>query len=147
MINMHSTTNIKYLLLVWLLIIFGLGAEVSQSNSTEGGKPEQLELLRAAMCERIEDYSPVNRAVVFSVAVGKISCFSSFDPVPEDTQIEHRWYFKDTLSTKKKLFLKTPRWSTFSSIQLREADKGPWRVEIVDKNNRILGILRFSVTD
>jgi hypothetical protein len=53
----------------------------------------------------------------------------------------------DKLSTKKKLVLKPPRWSTFSSIQLREADKGPWRVEITDDDENILRILRFSIVD
>jgi hypothetical protein len=45
------------------------------------------------------------------------------------------------------LTLKPPRWSTFSSIQLREADKGPWRVEIVDEKDRLHKTLRFSITD
>jgi hypothetical protein len=51
------------------------------------------------------------------------------------------------LSTKKKLFLKPPSWSTYSSIQLREADKGPWRVEVTDDKGKLFATLRFSVTD
>lgn len=144
---MQSQSTIQYLLSAWLFIFFCLGPENAPASTVIEKRPPQLKMIRATMCERIKDYSPVNFAVVFSVTVGKISCFTSFDPVPEKTQIQHKWYFKDTLSTQKRLFLKTPRWSTYSSIQLREADKGPWRVEIVDKNNRILGILRFSVTD
>jgi hypothetical protein len=108
---------------------------------------KRLTLSYAVLCETIQDFSPFHPAVVFSIAMGKVSCFTSFDPVPEKTYVEHRWFFRDSLSAKKKLSLKTPRWSTYSSIQLREADKGPWRVEIVDENDRILGILRFSVTD
>jgi hypothetical protein len=104
-------------------------------------------LVDAVMCEGIRDLAPVSQAVVFSIAVGKVSCFSSFDPVPRQTFIYHRWYYQDELSTKKKLFLKPPSWSTYSSIQLREADKGPWRVEITDEKGRIFETLRFSVTD
>ena len=144
---MRFQSTIQYLLSAWLFIFFCLGPENVLASTVKEKRQPQLKLIRATMCERIENYLPVNFAVVFSVTVGKISCFTSFDPVPKETQIEHKWYYKDTLSTQKRLFLKTPRWSTYSSIQLREADKGPWRVEIVDKNNRILGILRFSVTD
>jgi hypothetical protein len=147
MLIMFSLTKKCCLLLVGLLSFFCVGAENAPLKPEFEQKSESLKLVRAVMCERIEGYSPVNRAVIFSVTVGKISCFTSFEAVSVETQIEHRWYFKETLTTKKNLFLKTPRWSTYSSIQLREADKGLWRVEIVDKKKHILGVLRFSVTD
>jgi len=38
-------------------------------------------------------------------------------------------------------------WSTYSQIQLRETDKGPWRVEISDQNGKVFDVLRFSITD
>ena len=99
------------------------------------------------MCEGIKDYEPQNRAVVFSIAIGKVSCFTSFDPVPQNMYIYHSWYRSDRLITTKRLSLKTPEWSTFSTIQLREADKGPWRVDIKDNNGKIIKIVRFSITD
>jgi len=99
------------------------------------------------MCESIKDYSPINTAIIFSIEIGKISCFTSFDPVPKEMNIYQKWFHMDKLSTKKKLILKPPRWSTFSSIQLREADKGPWRVEITDNEENILKTLRFSIVD
>jgi hypothetical protein len=74
-------------------------------------------------------------------------CFTTFDPVPEKTVIYHKWYFRDKLRARVKLSLKTPRWSTFSRIVLRNGEKGPWRVEIADEEENIFGILRFSVTD
>ena len=144
---MDCQSTLHYIFIVGLFILPCMAAENVPAGADKVERPPQLELVRSIMCEQIEDYSPVNIAVVFSVTVGKISCFTSFDPVPTETQIEHKWYHKDTLSTQKRLFLKPPRWSTFSSIQLRETDKGPWRVEIVDNHHRILGILRFSVTD
>jgi hypothetical protein len=45
------------------------------------------------------------------------------------------------------LTINTPRWSTFTSVQLRDADKGPWRVEITDKSGNLMHTLRFSITD
>jgi hypothetical protein len=117
-------------------------------DADEGASPTgQIALTRAVMCESIRGYEPNSAAVVFSIGVGKISCFTSFDGIRRTTATLHKWYRRDELVTTKRLTLKPPRWSTYSSIQLREADKGPWRVEIWDDYNHLLDTLRFSVTE
>jgi len=107
----------------------------------------QLTLVSAAVCESVKELSPQNPAIVFSVAAGKVSCFSFFDPVPKKTRIYHNWYYRDKLVTKIKLTLKPPNWSTFSTVQLQESDIGPWRVEITDQKGKMMRVLRFSVTE
>jgi hypothetical protein len=121
----------------------------SQQNENNSSAPDsaRLTLVRAVMCEGIQDFKPWNQAVVFSISIGKVSCFTSFDPVPETTYIYHNWYYRESLSKRMKLFLQPPSWSTFSSIQFREADKGLWRVEITDPEGNIFHIVRFSITD
>ncbi len=121
----------------------------SQENQVpaEVSQIEKLTLDQAIMSERIEDFAPVNSGLVFSIRIGRVTCFTSFGVVPNETFIYHKWFHKDRLSTQKRLKLQTPRWSTYSSIQLRETDKGPWRVEICDKEGNLLHILRFSITD
>ena len=109
--------------------------------------PQELTMVKASMCESIEGFTPRNEAIVFSVAIGKVSCFTFFDPVPEQTVISHSWFYRDELTTRRQLTLQTPRWSTFSSIQLRDADIGPWRVEVTDENGNNMQTLRFSITD
>lgn len=104
-------------------------------------------LVRSVICEGITSFAPFNPAVVFSINLGRVSCFTEFDPVLEETTIHHKWYFRDRLTTRKKLTLKPPRWATFSSVQLRQEDKGPWRVEIVDNRERLVDVVRFSITD
>lgn len=106
-----------------------------------------VRLVRAVMCEGIQDYAPRNVAVAFSIDVGKISCYTSFEGLPETTYTLHKWYRRDDLVTSKRLTLKPPRWATYSSIQLREADKGAWRVEIFNADDQLIETLRFSVTD
>ena len=107
----------------------------------------QLTLRLSAICESVKDFAPENQAVVFSVTIERIFCFTHFDPVPNNSVIYHSWYYRDKLITKQKLSLRPPRWSTYSSIQLREYDKGPWRVTITDQANKTLDVLRFSITD
>jgi hypothetical protein len=99
------------------------------------------------MSEDLQERLPQNITTVFSIENRKAICFTSFDPVPEKTVIYHHWFHRDRPSAKVKLTLKPPRWSTYSSIQFRVQDIGPWRVEITDPKGQILHILRFSITE
>ena len=128
--------------------VFSQAKDTSTSQRKNSDKTTpKLTLRRAAICEMVNDFAPEKQAVVFSVTTGKIFCYTHFDPVPEKSDIFHNWYYKDKLITKQKLSLKPPRWSSYSAIQLRESDKGPWRVTITDQANNSLGVLRFSITD
>jgi len=144
---MHRKTILIAVLSMAAILFYISGVQAEEKEGVQGKKPVPLTLTEAVVCEGIESYAPRTPAVVFSINIGKVSCYSNFDPVPEKTYIYHRWYFKDKLSTKKRLYLKPPRWATYTSIQLREADRGPWRVEITDKEGNVFKILRFSITD
>ncbi len=154
--NDHSICVVKHmalkykltiLLLISLFITLFITSHTYPQDQQDSPPREKTTLVEAVMCESIKDFTPQNQAILFSIGIGRISCFTSFDPVLEETHIYHTWFRRDKLSTRLKLSLHPPRWSTFSSIQLREADQGPWRVEITDKNGRILRLLRFSITD
>jgi hypothetical protein len=111
------------------------------------GQTEKPTLVQAVVCEDMKDGSPINQGIVFPVGAGKVVCYSTFDPVPRKTFIYHNWYRKDELNTSIRLVLQPPRWACYSTIQLREIDKGPWRIEITDQEGQVLSILRFSITD
>ena len=117
------------------------------SLNMSSANASQLKLFQGLMCEEIFANAPRNPTIVFSITQKKAVCFSSFDEVPEKTVIYHSWYHRDVPSARIRLTLKPPRWSTYSSIQLRRTDIGPWRVEITDSKGNLLGVLRFSVTD
>jgi hypothetical protein len=137
--------RIKYKITLFVSVIFYIVFLLfSQAFSQEIKKPT---LVQAVICEGMKDRIPQNQAAVFSISAGKIFCFTNFDPVPEKTVIHHNWFRTDILNTKIKLVLNPPKWSTFSSIQLRESDKGPWRVEVTDSEGTVLNMARFSITD
>ena len=106
-----------------------------------------VRLVRAVMCESIDGYEPKYIAVAFSINAGRISCYTLFDDVADTTVVDHKWYRQDELVTSKRLTIKPPKWATYSSIQLREEDKGPWRVEIWNAQSQLIKTLRFSVID
>ena len=137
------------LLAVVCIAVFGVfdAHPQSPSRSASGTVSTRLSLVQALVCEDMKDGIPSNPAVTFSILTGKIYCYTLFDQIAEDTAVYHHWFFRDKPSARIRLSLKQPRWSTYSSIQLREADRGPWRVEISDAGGRVLKTLRFSVTD
>ncbi|MBI5063999.1 MAG: DUF2914 domain-containing protein, partial [Desulfatitalea sp.] len=112
-----------FLLAVAALIMGGAGpahatdAPLEPSNQT-------IRLVRAVMCESIDGYEPRYIAVAFSINAGRISCYTLFEDVADTTVVDHKWYRQDELVTTKRLTIKPPKWATYSSIQLREEDKG-----------------------
>ena len=142
----------RILRLFILAVIFGFlfpYSATSQSDDVDASKTSagNIVLVQALMCEDMRVLVPQNPTTVFSIERRKVICFTSFDPVPETTIVYHQWYHRDQNSAKMKLTLNPPRWSAYSSIQLRAEDIGPWRVEIVDSQGHILDILRFSITE
>ncbi|WDP89359.1 MAG: DUF2914 domain-containing protein [Desulfobacter sp.] len=135
-----------YISAVLLFLAMGLNLLSPETGRAQSGMPEMV-LDRAVICEAMENYQPVNPAVIFSMARGEVFCFSEFNPVRVKTHIFHKWYKQDKLIFTMRLVLSPPKWSSFSRIQLRDADKGPWRVEIQDKAGHILETLRFSISD
>ena len=145
---MKPKSSLWLVVFLCLIVILSFEGFCQNSSATSAAPPSKtLTLDQAVMCEAIKDLVPQNPAVVFSITVGKVLCYTSFDPVPEKTFIYHKWYHKDKLSTKKRLSLTPPRWATFTSLLLRETDKGPWRVEIYDQKGKLFQTLRFSITD
>lgn len=119
----------------------------SDTNDTVEAPAADIKLVKAVMSEDLQELLPQNSTTVFSIERRKAICFTSFDPVPEKTEIYHHWFHRDRPSANIRLTLNPPRWSTYSSIQFRVEDIGPWRVEITDSKGQIFQILRFSITE
>lgn len=120
---------------------------LSASNVCSEQPKAKMVMVQSVICDAIKNFHPVNPAVVFSISQGEVFCFSNFDPVFEKTYIFHNWYKKDKLIFSMRLTLSPPKWSSFSRIQIRDADKGPWKVEIRDISDTLLQTLRFSMVD
>jgi hypothetical protein len=136
-----------FLLLGSLLFVPSSGSAAEEKGSSAPANQQKLTLSKAVMCESLKEHAPYNPGVVFPLRIGKIHCFTEFDTVPKRMTIYHNWYYRSKLSARVKLNLQPPRWSTYSTIQLEEADRGPWRVEITDQDGLVIGIVRFSITD
>lgn len=135
----------KFCLILFLPVIFFVPDAVwTQDVPITSEAPT---LVKGVMCESIQKFAPINKAIVFSIELGRVSCFTEFDPVPQKTVIYHKWYHRGTLISEKQLIINPPRWSSFSSMQLRATDKGSWQVDVTDENGKIFTTLLFSITD
>lgn len=145
----------KQLLCCWLMLLTGILAasgaiaaeDIPALPATADGGRKAPKLIQALVCEDVIEGIPQHPSIVFSISRGKVSCYTFFDPVPTKTFVTHHWYYRDEPSARIRLQLRSPRWATFSTIQLRETDKGPWRVEITDATGKVMKELRFSITD
>lgn len=108
---------------------------------------QQLTLGQATVSELVKNGIPFNSAAAFSISIGRIYCFTDFVEVEAKTFIYHNWFHRDEKRASVKLALRPPRWATFSSVTLRDSDKGPWQVEVTTENGEVLQTLRFSVID
>ena len=138
--------------LIWLaaiIFVFSFYAISSgqQSSSTSEKKLRPLTIVQSHICEGVVDRAPVNPTIALSVSRNNAFCFTEIDDIDSPTYVYHNWLRRDAHVFEVKLLIKPPRWSTFSTISLRETDKGPWRVEVTDMEGNILKILRFSVVD
>ncbi len=141
--RMRSFTYFILAIIGTFVIASRPGAETAESLVPSA----KLTLVQAIVCEQVENLGPKNPAVVFPLELGEVTCFTAFDPVPEETVIYHQWFFRDQPSARVRLRVKPPRWSSFSRIQLRPGDAGPWRVEITDADGKIMALQRFSVVE
>lgn len=128
---------------IWFMVGISAVAEPVEDNA---GKVSPA-VKEAVMCENVLEGLPVNKTIIFNVSKTSAYCWSQFDPVPEDGVVYHEWYRKGILITRKKLAVHRPRWATYSRLPLRQADIGPWRLNITDDNGNVLKTLRFSVTE
>jgi hypothetical protein len=139
-------THLWFWTLLFSLSVSPATAEETVRKSV-APEAEPLVVVEAFMCESIQDLQARNKAVVFPYGIARVYCLTTLERIKERTFVYHNWYYRDELSTRIRLALRPPRWSVYSTIQLRESDIGPWRVEVADPDGRVLHTLRFSVTN
>lgn len=144
--KIQKTLKIVALLLTAVLPALAVGqSPVEEQLVTVEIK--KLALGSTSTCELVKNAAPENKAVVFSSTLQKVYCYTNFTSVPEKMFTYHNWYLRDKLKASIKLVLRPTSWSTYSAMELRSSDRGPWRVEVTDEEGNILKTLRFSIID
>ncbi|MFH1612662.1 MAG: DUF2914 domain-containing protein [bacterium] len=133
----------KKIILISLFICFGIclsGKIMAQENINQS-----MSIPEINFCLSIENKQPISIAKTFKNDVGKIYCWTLFEKVKEDMEIEHIWYYQNKIVTKIKLTVKSPKYRTWSMKNIAKSQKGNWKVVIVDKMGNVLGSNSFVV--
>jgi hypothetical protein len=117
-------------------------APVNSDAATQSG---DMFVSRAAIALDIEEHEPKDTGSVFPPEVKRLYCFSEIKN-GQGSQIEHRWYWKDQLTTTMTLQVITNRFRTQSAKTIVPTMTGDWRVAIVNsKDESVLKMLSFTI--
>lgn len=130
-----------------LATIVSLSMPLVAEQEAAPGETLSPTLKKTVMCEGVQDGLPMGQTIVFDVSNGSAYCWSDFDPVAEDSIVYHQWYRNGELVSSLKLAVHPPRWAAYSSLRLRQADVGPWSLNITNRDGDVLKTLRFSITE
>lgn len=110
--------------------------------------PAGIEVLRAYVCETIEESEPAQAGTSFvpeETGGSRLCCFSEIGlPAGSDTVL-HVWYWGDREMLRIPLEVRGPRWRTWSAKRVHDDWRGAWHVDISDRAGLVLMRLVFSV--
>jgi hypothetical protein len=97
----------------------------------------------AVVCTAIVDNSCQGPATKFKTNVGKLYGFSQVADAPK---IVHVWFYKDReLGRVEMQSPPAPRWRTWSNVTVSREMTGPWRLEVLDPEGKVLATFDFQV--
>lgn len=114
-------------------------------NNYLKSEENNIPIIKIKFCLGIENKKPISESLKFKNDVGKIYCWSLFEKVKEDMEIEHIWYYQNKIITKMKLNIKSPKYVTWSLKNISKSQKGNWKVVVVDKIGNVLTSACFIV--
>ena len=127
-------------LFVLVTILIAIPLTVQAENESP------LTVFRAAVCYNIVEHEPLDIGTTFTNDVNKLYCFSEIMGAKTNTHITHVWYYMGAERARIKLRVNDSRWRTSSSKLIQKHEIGNWEVQILDPEETIIKVLKFSIT-
>lgn len=108
-------------------------------------KVTELKVTKVTLTTGVKDREPVDSAVAFPSSVGRVYCWILIEGTKEPTAIRHLWYYREKKMAEISLEIESSRYRTWSSKTILPHWRGDWRVEIVDSQDNLLGIISFKI--
>ena len=106
---------------------------------------QELVVDEAVICTAVVDRTPQEAGDSFSVAVGRLWCFSKISGGGEGTLIRHVWKMGENEMAVVELDIGGSPWRTWSSKTFDPTWTGAWTVEIQDADGTVLHALSFTL--
>jgi general secretion pathway protein A len=124
------------------------GSRVAPNHSQEELKRavEFVEVREAVICKEVVNRKPVGIGDRFHSTIENLHCFTRLilTQAPP-AKITHVWYFRDQEMARVTFQVKSDDWRTNSSKTILSSDAGPWHVDILDSEGRVLARLKFEI--
>ena len=117
--------------------------KVAREKSSQSA--EEMSLSKIAICEDVQERTPVGEAEAFSSEIGKLWCFTRVHHAEAPTQIFHRWYVGDKLVDEIPITVKGQHWRCWSTKTILPSWTGQCRVEILSEEGDVLATKEFML--
>ena len=125
---------------IWLMCVSFL---IPAANAQQ---TEKLDVVAAAICERVEDREAVNVGSQFTNSTPRLYCFTKVVGAATPTEVVHVWSYGDVERARVPLAVNGDSWRTYSSKAIQAHEIGSWRVDVLDMSGNLLETLNFEIT-
>ena len=123
--------------------------EVQQEAIKEDTKPfvEKLVVIQTLACKKVKNNQPLYPGRRFPTDIGRVYCHTLFNNNSgKHSDIYHIWYMNGSLKAKVRIRVRDGKEiPAFSHREIKNNDKGTWKVEITDSDKKILDTVIFEV--
>ena len=131
-----SLTRVVIWLMCLSLLIPAAGAQ----------QTDKLDVVEAAICERVEDREAVNVGTRFANSTARLYCFTKIVGAESPTEVVHVWSYGDVERARVSLVINANSWRTYSSKAIQANEIGTWRVDVLDTSGNLLETIDFEIT-
>jgi hypothetical protein len=125
---------------IWLICVSFLIPTVGAQQT------DKLDVMTAAICERVEDREAVNVGTSFSNSTSRLYCFTKIVGAGSPTEVVHVWSYGDVERARVSLAVNSNTWRTYSSKAIQAHEIGSWRVDVLDTSGNLLETVNFEIT-
>ena len=139
---MRGTNQTRNILVGGIVSFLLLAAAISPAGAADGAA---FDIKRLAVCENVQDREPVGVSETFSADTPRVYAFLEAVNIASDTEIDFVWFHGGSEMLRVTVPVKQgERWRTYANKSIYGLS-GAWRVEIQDRESRVVGSAEFEV--
>lgn len=100
-----------------------------------------------AICKKIENRQPIGTDIYFTNFVDSLFCYTRIQNLGPKQEVRHNWYYKDKLIQPISYNVRRSNiYRSWTKKTILPHQIGVWRVDVLNKNNKILASKEFHIT-
>jgi hypothetical protein len=116
-------------------------AETAQAE--QDAASGEMAISTIAICQEVQERTPVGEADSFSNQIGQLSCFTRVQDAEAPTQIFHRWYVGEEMVGEIAINVRGEQWRCWSTKTIQPGWTGECRVEILTEAGDVISTKKF----